>query len=120
MLYYADEVRNIEEIRLADAELKEHEVRLAEQLVQQQATDQWQPEQYHDTYRERVMELIQNKTAGLAPLSHGEEEDGHGKILDLIAALKKSVAQPAARPAVESGRRRVSRIKPARRQRKAS
>ena len=44
--------------------VKEAELTLARQLIEQSATDEFRPENYHDTVRERVLEAIQRKVEG--------------------------------------------------------
>ena len=61
VLYYADEVRNFDDIAVPDAPVGNEELRLATQLIALRAAKTWKPEQYHDTYRERVLELIDEK-----------------------------------------------------------
>lgn len=61
LYYYADEVRNVNDIAVPDVAVSSEELRLASQLIALHATDTWQPEQYRDTYRERVLALIDEK-----------------------------------------------------------
>ena len=44
--------------------VKEAELALARQLIEQTATDEFHPEKYHDTVRDRVLEAIQQKVDG--------------------------------------------------------
>ena len=63
-LLYADEVRPISEVPVGDAELKEGELKLAVQLVEQIASDEFQPENYEDEVKKRYHEAIQRKVEG--------------------------------------------------------
>ena len=88
-LYYADEVRDIQEIAVPKGPVRESELKLAEQLLKNLSTEKWQPEKYRDKYRDRVLELIRKKQAGekiVAPRPAAK-----GEVLDLMAALKKSL-----------------------------
>lgn len=90
-LYYADEVRDFAEIeRGEEVTLKSGELDLAVKLIDQLASDRFQPEKYHDEYRERAMTLIEQKVAGqdvaLAP-----PRAPKGQIIDLMEALKASL-----------------------------
>lgn len=67
---------------------------MAKQLIAQTASETFDPEKYHDTVRERVMEAIQRKVDGQEITSDAKQEGG-GKILDLMEALKASLATPA-------------------------
>ena len=63
-LLYADEVRAFAEVPVRDAEVKDAELKLAVQLVEQIATDEFQPENYEDEVRKRYHEAIQRKVEG--------------------------------------------------------
>ena len=91
-LYYADELRSPKEVPLGEGEVKPAELNLAVQIIEQGATEEFQPEQYHDTVRERVLEAIEKKVEGQEITSEPEPEKG-GKILDLMEALKASLAK---------------------------
>ena len=91
-LYYADELRSPKEVPLGEGEVKPAELNLAVQIIEQGATEEFQPEQYHDTVRERVLEAIEKKVEGQELTAEPEPEKG-GKILDLMEALKASLAK---------------------------
>ncbi len=63
-LLYADEVRPISEVPIEDAEVKDTELKLAVQLVEQIARDEFHPESYEDEVRKRYQEAIQRKVEG--------------------------------------------------------
>jgi DNA end-binding protein Ku len=98
-LLYPDEVRPMAEIPLGEAELKEPEVQLALQLVEQTASEEFHPEAYRDAVRQRVLEAVDRKVAGqeiqLAPA-----EEPRAQVIDLMEALKASLA--AAAPKAEA------------------
>ena len=71
-----------------DAETTKREVDMARQLIESLATD-WEPEKYHDTYRERVLELIEKKAQGEEIVLQPTEEPK--EVPDLMAALEASV-----------------------------
>lgn len=93
-MVYGDEVADFSEIEafdyLEDVEVKPAELAMAEQLIES-LTEQFDPSKYEDTYRERVMEMIQAKADGqeLAPI---EDEGPTAEVIDLAAALEASVA----------------------------
>lgn len=91
-LYYADELRSPKEVPLGEGEVKPAELNLAVQIIEQQATDDFKPEQFHDTVRERVLEAIQQKVAGQEITAEPEPVKGT-KVLDLMEALKASLAK---------------------------
>jgi DNA end-binding protein Ku len=93
-LAYADEVVDpdeIEELHGLDAvEVNDKEVAMAESLVASLAAP-FEPEKYHDEYREEVMALIQMKADGEEfemPAAAAEKP----KVVDIMAALEASVA----------------------------
>ena len=53
-LHYADEVRDIREVPVGDAELREGELKLARQLVEQIARETFNPDAYEDEARKRA------------------------------------------------------------------
>jgi DNA end-binding protein Ku len=62
---------------------------MAQQLIGS-LTAAFEPEKYHDEYRERVLELIEAKAAGEELVIQPEEEPQ--KVPDLMAALEQSLA----------------------------
>jgi DNA end-binding protein Ku len=95
-LRYDQEVKPWSEVPLGDLpQVKEAELKLATQIIQQIAHETWEPKKYKDEVRERVMELIQGKIEGQEITAAPEAPQG--KIIDLMEALKASLgAKPAA------------------------
>lgn len=93
-LRYADEVRPQSEVPIPEAELKEAELKLAMQFVGQLATDEFHPENYQDEFRNRLLEIIRQKSEGQA-VTMAAPEAPRAQIIDLMEALKASLAQPA-------------------------
>ena len=90
-LHYADEVRSTTEVTIPAGDVGAKELALAKQLIEQTATDDFEPAKFKDTVRERVMETIQRKIEGQDITADVPAESG-GKILDLMEALKASLA----------------------------
>jgi DNA end-binding protein Ku len=90
VLYYRDEVRAVEEAPAAKT-ASAKELDLAVQLIRHLASKTWDPSKYHDTYRERVMALIKKKEQG-AQVVVPKPGRTREKVLDLTAALKRSLA----------------------------
>ncbi|MEJ2503951.1 MAG: Ku protein [Gemmatimonadota bacterium] len=101
-LRYADEIRSFEEVPIGDAEVKDQELKLAKQLIEQIAADEFEPEKYRDEVRDRVMELIQKKVEG-EDITVGAAEEPQTQIIDLMEALKASLDKG------ESGRKPAKR-----------
>ncbi len=100
-LRYADEVRPQSEVPIPEAELKEAELKLAMQFVGQLATDEFHPENYQDEFRNKLLEIIRQKSEGQA-VTMAAPETPRAQIIDLMEALKASLAQPATKPASKS------------------
>lgn len=99
-LHYADELKVAAEVPVGESPVKEQELALATQLIQQTATDEFHPERYTDTVRGRVLEAIQRKVEG-ANIVEEPAEAPQAKIIDLMDALRASLA----RAGVEDGPR---------------
>jgi DNA end-binding protein Ku len=96
-LLYADEVRAFSEVPVPEAEIKDSELKLAIQLVEQIASDEFHPENYEDEVRKRYLEAIQRKVEGQEVTTAPEAP--RAQIIDLMEALKASLAGKAAKPA---------------------
>ena len=90
-LHWPDEVRSLEELDIPDEEIevKPAERKMAEQLVASMS-GVFNPEEYHDDYRQALMAVIEAKVAGEAPAPAQKVEPT--RIGDLMAALEASVA----------------------------
>jgi DNA end-binding protein Ku len=97
-LRYSDELRAFSEVPLAPAEVKEPELKLAVQLIEQIATDEFRPESYEDHVRLRTRDLIEQKVQG-QEITAAPQEAPKAQVIDLMEALKASLA--ASRPAAE-------------------
>ena len=89
-LYYPTELRTFDEVPIGDAEVKEAELELAVQLIEQASVDEFRPEQFEDTVASRVLELIEKKIEG-EEITSAPEVEPEGKIIDLMEALKASL-----------------------------
>lgn len=90
-LHYAAEMRDADDVPQLPAKAKtnQKELDLAVKLIDAMS-EPWKPEEFRDTYRERVEELIEAKRAGntVTPASEPEEPT---KVVDLMEALANSV-----------------------------
>ena len=87
-MYYADEVRQPE--RVGGGRLAKPEVELAKSLVENLSA-KFDPNKYDDTYRKELLQLLRAKAKG-KELPEPEQEPV-GEVVDLMAALRESVAQ---------------------------
>jgi DNA end-binding protein Ku len=92
-LYYADEIRPTTEIPVPEGDVKDGELKLAMMLIDQTASESFEPKKYKDTVRERVLETIQRKVDGQDITSEPAVTGGGDKILDLMEALKASLGK---------------------------
>ena len=93
-LHYADEVRPTTEVTIPEGEVKPMELALAKQLIEQTTNENFEPQKYKDTVRERILETIQRKVEGQDITTDIAPESG-SKIIDLMDALKASLAATA-------------------------
>jgi len=101
-LRYADEVRTMDEVPIPKAEVKQSELDLAVQVVRQGSSETFDPKKYEDTIKKKVMEQIQRKIEG-KEITEEPAEAPKTQIIDLMEALKASLAQgkdaaPAEKP----------------------
>jgi DNA end-binding protein Ku len=93
-LRYHDELRPFSEVPIGDAELREPELKLARQIIDQIANDRFEPETYEDEVRKQTMEMIEQKVSG-QEITAAPVEAPKAQIIDLMAALKASLASGA-------------------------
>jgi DNA end-binding protein Ku len=129
-LRYADEMRELSEFdlpaeNLGALKINEKEIDMALRLVENMS-EEWNPEEYHDTYREDIMALIEQKIrAGKTEVitEPGTEPDDSAKaaeIIDMMTLLKRSIeskrggdepprTRPGRRPQVKGTRSQARR-----------
>lgn len=91
-MFFADEVRDPRDTvdRLpGQRKLPSRELDTAGKLIRELATS-WEPERYHDTHRERVLQLVEQKAGGEEPDIAAVEEPAEN-VVDLVAALEESI-----------------------------
>jgi DNA end-binding protein Ku len=94
-LHYSDELRPTTQVEVPEGTVKPAELNLAKQLIEQSASDEFVPEKYKDTVRERQLEAIEAKVQGQEITEEAPAERG-GKIIDLMEALKQSLSEAKA------------------------
>jgi DNA end-binding protein Ku len=115
-MYFVNEIRKVEGYgKIADVKPRPQEIKLAEQLVESLAED-FKPQQYHDTFQERLKALIEAKREGKTIVE--EEPPKRAPVIDMMEALKRSLQEteaqkrkkPMRRPAAREreGRRRLA------------
>src|SRR5262249_53965747 len=102
-LYFADEVRDFGEIDPGEtAKLREGELELAVRLIGELSHAAFTPEQYQDAYRLRLLDLVNSNVLGKAVTAVGPEVP-RTQMIDLMDALRQSLAQRAASPTTAGG-----------------
>jgi DNA end-binding protein Ku len=87
-MYFADEVRKMDEFRTDTENIREKELALALNLVEALSSD-FEPQKYSDTYRENLRQMIQAKIDGHRVV---ETPETHiAPVIDIMEALKKSL-----------------------------
>ena len=104
-LRFADEIRDMDDLDLPGSTLKaagisDKELKMALSLVEGMS-EQWKPEQYHDTYRDDVLALVKKKIKAkqtktiTAPEADAGEEEKPDNVIDLVALLQQSLGKKA-------------------------
>jgi DNA end-binding protein Ku len=112
-LLYAAEVRSVDELEIPKTEVRDAELKLARQLIDQQASDTFDPSAYKDEVKARIEAAVQKKVEG-QEIALAEEPPKEGaQVIDLMEALRASLqkrgAPEAARAAAEKSRREPKR-----------
>jgi DNA end-binding protein Ku len=96
-MYYVDEIRQVDEFRTNTDLVKPKELELAKHLIDSLA-DNFEPQKYHDTYRDNLMKMIEAKIEGRKVV---ETPAAHvAPVIDIMEALKKSLAEKKKPPKV--------------------
>jgi DNA end-binding protein Ku len=95
-MYYKDEVRDLEGFGRPEVELKDAEVKVAHKLIEALA-GKFEPEKYHDTFEENLKTLIKARLEG-KEVTEVEKPRKLAPVVDLMAALKESLAQLPKKP----------------------
>ena len=90
-LRYATEVRSWDEVPVEEGEVNPAELELAVQMIRQRTSDEFEPGDYTDEVRERQLELIERKIEG-EEITVAPSDEPQAQIIDLMAALKASIA----------------------------
>jgi DNA end-binding protein Ku len=108
-MYYADEVRRPGEV--PKPRVQPAEVEMAKTLIENLAGE-WDPERYHDRYRNQLLDLLRKKAKG-KPLPEPAEEEA-GEVVDLMDALRQSVEATQKRKRAPARRKQSRKTKPVR------
>jgi len=101
-LLYADEVRSLKELDIERVAVSDAELKLALQLIEQIAEDTYDPKQFEDEEKKRILAAIDEKIAGKHIVASEQVETTSGaQVIDLMEALRASLGGPGkAKPKV--------------------
>ncbi len=105
-LHFASDVRTPAEIDVPTPDVKPAELKLAQQLIQQQTAERFDPSAYTDDVRARMEAEIQKKVEGKEISVAEVAPEGEGKVIDLMEALRASLEK------AESARASASQLGP--------
>src|SRR2546425_7848752 len=97
-LLYAGEVRSIKDIDIPKTDVKDAELKLAQQLIEQQASDKFDPGAYTDDVRARIEAAVQKKVEG-QEITMAEQPETGAQVIDLMEALRASLGKKPAKKA---------------------
>ncbi len=100
-LLYADEVRSLKDLDIEDVKVSDGELQLALQLIDQISQEAYDPTQYVDEEKKRILAAIDAKiSSGTAVVAAThEEQPGTAQVIDLMDALRASLGKKPAAPA---------------------
>jgi DNA end-binding protein Ku len=106
-LRYPYELRDTKEYfhDIPNVKLEADMLKLAEHILQSKAAD-FDPAQFVDHYEEAVVEMLKKKEAGL-PVTREHAAPGPQNVVNLMDALRRSIAEEKASAAPKKGRKRV-------------
>jgi len=97
-LLYAGEVRSIKDIDIPHMDVKPAELKLAQQLIDQQSSNRFDPSAYTDDVSARIQEAVQKKVEGEEVTLAAPVEHGGAQVIDLMEALRASLAKKGVAP----------------------
>ena len=89
-MYYQDEIRQVEEFRTDTSLVKDKELAMAKMLISALEAE-FEPQKYHDDYRENLQKMIEAKIDGRKVVATPETHIA--PVIDIMEALKKSLAE---------------------------
>jgi DNA end-binding protein Ku len=120
-LLYADEVRSLKDLSIETVKVSDAELQLALQLIEQISQDSYDPTQYVDEEKQRVLAAIDEKISSgkqVVAAPH-DEQPSTAQVIDLMEALRASLGSkparaakaPAAEPKERKGAKRSTAAK---------
>ena len=97
-LLYAGEVRAMKDIDIPKTDVKDAELKLAQQLIEQQTSEKFDPSAYTDEVRARIEAAVQRKVEG-QEITLAEAPQEGAQVIDLMEALRASLEKKPAKKA---------------------
>lgn len=122
-MFYADEVRDFGAIEHESGHVTEKETKLAEMLIDELTEAKFNPLQFKDEYRERLLDRIRAKSQGKTITAEEPEAEKGGEVIDIMEALRRSLqagGRAAAKRAPARKKQTTRARRPASKKRKAS
>lgn len=110
-LLYADEVRDMADLHVERADVQPAELKLAQQLIEQNSVDGYDAGAYTDEEKQRILEQIDKKIAGKKITIAAETPPSTGgEVIDLMEALRKSIGANKRQPAAKSAGKAAAKV----------
>ena len=103
------EVRSISEIPIETADIKEAELKLARQIIEQQTSKAFDPSAYVDEFRGRLEAAIQRKVEGKEIALAMKPSARPSNVVDMMEILRASLAKGGKAPKAKAARRSPTR-----------
>jgi len=118
-LLYADEVRSMDALGIELTPVGDTELKLATQLIEQIAQPSYDPQAFVDEEKQRILAAVERKIAGQQVVSHRPVETGaSAEVVDLVAALRASLAKPSGTSRATRSGADLSAVRPSLHERK--
>ncbi|GAA0834458.1 non-homologous end joining protein Ku [Cupriavidus pauculus] len=110
-LLYADEVRDMADLHVERTDVQPAELKLAQQLIEQNSVDGYDASAYTDEEKQRILEQIDKKIAGKKITVAAEAPPATGgEVIDLMEALRKSIGANKRQPAAKSAGKATPKV----------
>jgi DNA end-binding protein Ku len=97
-MYHADEVRDFKQVpKSENIKVSEKELELGIGLIDRLTSDEFQPENYKDEYRIRVLGMLDEKSKGKEIVTGAAPAPKRGQVIDVMEALKRSMERVPAK-----------------------
>jgi DNA end-binding protein Ku len=108
-LLHAGEVRKLRDLDIPKTDVKPQELKLAQQLIEQQSVDRFDPAAYKDDVRERIEAAVQKKVEGKEITLADEAPEQGAQVIDLMEALRASLGKKAAKKEEPAAKRKAAK-----------